>query len=243
MKRGLVVVALAAAPLFADEVHLRGGGRLTGEIVEQTADSVTVNVGGGTMSVRASSVVKIEKSRSPMQEYRERAAAIPAGDAESWRALAQWASGEGQATLAGQAWSQVVAILPDDAEGNRALGRVRHAGAWVTEEESYRARGFVEFEGEWMMPAERQAILDERRAREESYRQAEQARLQAEQEAERERQAQEAAERKDFLHGGLPQVDDTVYSGWGTYPVYWPARPVLQPHPGHPVTLPAGGRR
>ncbi len=243
MKRGLVVVALAAAPLFADDVRLRGGGRLTGEIVEQTADTVTVNIGGGTMTVRMSSVVSIEKSRSPMQEYRERAAGIPAGDAEAWRELARWSASQGLATLAGQAWSEVVAILPDDAEANRALGRVRHAGNWVTEEESYRARGFVEFEGEWMMPGERQAIIDERRAREESYRQSEQARLQVEQEAESARQAQEAAEREDFLRGGLPQYDATVYSGWSTYPVYWPSQPVLPPQPGRPATLPAGGRR
>ena len=91
---------------------------------------------------------------------------IAAGDAEAWRELARWATGKTLATQAGQAWSQVVAVLPDDDEANRALGRVRVDGRWVTEAESYRARGFVEFEGEWMTPAERQSIQDERRARE-----------------------------------------------------------------------------
>ena len=151
-----MVVALAAAPLFADVVHLKGGGRITGEIVEQTADSVTVNIGGGNLSVGASSVVRIETSTSPVQEFRTRAASIPPGDAEAWRELGDWAASGGQATLAGEAYSKVVAILPDDPEANRALGRVQYNGAWVTEAEAYRAQGFVEFEGEWMRPGERQ---------------------------------------------------------------------------------------
>jgi hypothetical protein len=46
MKRGFVVIALVALPVFADEVHLRGGGRITGEIVERPADAVTVDFGG-----------------------------------------------------------------------------------------------------------------------------------------------------------------------------------------------------
>ena len=31
MKRAIVLIALAAAPVFADDVHLRGGGQITGE--------------------------------------------------------------------------------------------------------------------------------------------------------------------------------------------------------------------
>ena len=150
MRRGIVVIALVAAPLLADDVYLRGGGQITGEIVEQTDETVTVNIGGGTMSVRMSSVVRIEKGASPIQEYRARAEKIPAGDAEAWRELARWAADEGLATLSGQAYSRVVAILPNDPEANRALGRVQLDGRWVTEAESYRAQGFVEFEGEWM---------------------------------------------------------------------------------------------
>jgi hypothetical protein len=241
VKWAIVAIALAAAPLFADDVHLRGGGQITGEIVEQTADSVTVNIGGGTMSVRMSSVVRIERSTSPIQEYRARAGSIRAGDAEAWRELARWAESQALATAAGEAWSKVVAIVPDDPEANRALGRVELDGRWITEEESYRARGYVEFEREWMTPGERQAILEDRRASEQADRQAEAARLQAEQQAEREREAQEAAEQdgwNDWATVGYPG-----YWGWGPGPAYWPSRPGQGPRPGGPATLPAGGRR
>jgi len=227
VRRGIIVViALAAAPLFADVVHLKGGGRITGEIVEQTAESVTVNIGGGNLSVGASSVVRIEKSTSPVQEFRTRAASIPPGDAEAWRELGDWAASGGQATLAGEAYSQVVAILPDDPEANRALGRVQYNGAWVTEAEAYRAQGFVEFEGEWMTPTERQSILRDREAREAADQKAWEAQMQAEAAEKREREAQEEADRRAFMTGGLPQYGDPI--PWGYGPASWPVQPFSQ---------------
>jgi hypothetical protein len=243
VKRGLAVIALIAAPLLADDVYLRGGGRVTGEIVERSDDAVTVDIGGGTISVRTASIVRIEENVAPSQQYRERAAAISTGDAEAWRELARWARGEALATQASQAWSRVVAVLPDDEEANRALGRVRLDGRWVSEEESYLARGFIEFEGEWMTPGERQAILNDRHARDQADRQAETARLTAEQQATAEREAREEAERDAFLSGGLPQYGDPVNWGWGYGPVYWPTTPVDLGRPGRPATLPSGGRR
>jgi hypothetical protein len=235
-----VVIALTATPLVADEVYLRGGGQLSGEIVEETEDTVRVDIGAGEIGVARSSVVRIEKGSSPVQEFRARAAGIAADDAEAWRELARWAANEGLATQSREAWSKVVAIAPEDAEANRALGRVEHDGRWVSEEESYRARGFVEFEGEWMTPAERQSILEDRRAREDADREALNAQIQADEAAAREEEAREAAERDEF-GTDLPELGDPVYWGWGVGPTYWPAVPAQRP--ARPVNLPAGGRR
>jgi hypothetical protein len=220
---------MAAVPALADDVYLRGGGQITGQIIEQTDESVTVDIGGGSLTVNMSSVVGIEQSMSPLQEYRARAGQIPAGDAESWRELARWAEGEMLSSQAADAWGHVLGVLPDDEEANRAFGRVRLDGRWVSEEESYIARGYVEFEGQWMTPQERQAILADRQAREEAVRQANEERIQAieaEQRAQRER---EAAEREAAQRDNLPQLGDPVFWGWGTGPVYWPAP--VQPVP------------
>jgi hypothetical protein len=226
VKRAIVVVALVAAPLLADDVYLRGGGQVTGEIVERSADFVKVDVGGGTITVRTSSVVRIETGESPLQEYRARAASIPAGDAEAWRELARWAESRALGTMAGEAWSKVVAILPDDEEANRALGQVQLDGRWVSEEESYRAQGYVKFEGEWMTAGERQAILADRQAQEVADRQAVEAQIQADEKEKKERKALEEANRKAFMSGGLPMYGDPVNWGWGYGPTYWPAVPV-----------------
>jgi hypothetical protein len=238
-----VIAALVAAPVFADEVYLRGGGKFSGEIVERTEDSVTVDIGGGVITAPMSSVVRIEESVSPLQEYRTRAAAIPAGDAEGWRQLARWAQ---QNTLSSQAWdaySQVVAILPNDEEANRALGRVQLDGRWVSEEESYRAQGYVEFEGQWMKPGERQAILDERRAEEQAARQANEAEIQAIQaeiDAEKQREQAEYDEQR-YRHDRLPEYGDSTHLGWGSAGVvYWP--PPNQYARGQELAGPPGGQ-
>ncbi len=241
MRLGVVVIALAAAPLFADDVYLKGGGQVTGEIVERTADSIKVDVGGGTLTVRMASVVRIEEGPSELQEYRARAAAIPEGDAESWRDLARWATNGALGTLASEAWSKVVALVPNDPEANRALGRVQLDGRWVTEDESYRARGYVEFEGEWMTPTERSAILADRHAREAADRQAEEARIQAEGKEKKEREAQEKAEHDIWRGSALP--GDATYWPWGSGIVYWPALPIQPPGSGMPSSMPIGEHR
>ena len=232
MKRSILVIALVAAPLLADEVHLKGGGRLTGEIVEQTAENITVDIGAGRMTVKMSTVVRIDKSASPLQEYRAAAAKLTPEDLEGWRRLARTSSDQGLATQAREAWTQVLTLIPDDPEANRGLGRVLHDGRWMTEEESYLARGFVKFEGDWMTPGEKQAILAERQASEAAERQALAAQIQADQASTQEQEAREAAEQDDFWDDSLPQLGDPVYwGGYGYTPTLWPVQPIQQPRP------------
>ena len=57
MRRAIVVIALAAVPVSADEVILKGGGRFSGEIVEQTEDSIVVDIGGGYLEAPMDKVV------------------------------------------------------------------------------------------------------------------------------------------------------------------------------------------
>lgn len=238
VKRVIVIIALAAAPVLADDIYLRGGGQITGQIIEQTEESVTVDIGGGTISAKMSTVVRIEKSTSPLQEYRERAAKIPAGDVEAWRELARWAKTYALSTQARDAWRNVVAVLPDDQEANKALGMVELNGQWVTQEESYRAQGYVQFEGKWMTPSEQQSIIADRQAQQaqaEADRQANAAdvrQIEAQQQADQKRQQEE----RDNLDANNNSYN-TVYWGWGAGPRTW-HNPAQQPQqwPQNPAT-------
>ena len=69
------------------------------------------------------------------------------GDAEAWRELARWATSHTLSSQAAEAYAEVLAILPNDQEANRALGRVWLDGEWIDEADSYRAQGFVELVG------------------------------------------------------------------------------------------------
>jgi hypothetical protein len=150
---GLLLLPTA---LLADEVFLKGAGTISGRIVEQTDTMVTVDLGSGVMGVPMSHVDHIVKARSPLDDYDDRAGKLAPGDVNGWRELGKWAGQQGLETQSRSAYEKVLTVAPNDPEAREALGFVQLNGGWVTEEESYRARGYVKYENEWMMPAEAQ---------------------------------------------------------------------------------------
>jgi len=239
MRMGGLLLAAVVLPgvAAADEVFLKGGGQLSGRIVSRSATMIEVDVGAGRIGVPASSVLRIEEGRSPLQEYEERAGRLAAGDVEGWVALAQWAESRGLGTQAREAYHRALAVSPLDPRANAALGNVQVNGRWVSEDQSYRARGYVQYEGEWITPAEHEAILRERAAedaRDRERREAESRVREAEARAEeaearaREAEAEQASE-------GIP-----LWYGWGAGPAYWPTGPVVRPPvaPSRPVARP-----
>lgn len=237
-------LALLPAAAAADEVFLKSGGKLSGRIVSRTATTIEVDVGAGNVTVPASSVVRVEEGRSALHEYQDRASKIPADDAQGWLALGDWANGQGLSSQAREAYNRAKSASPNDPRANAALGNVQVDGRWLSEDESYRAKGYVKFEGEWITPAEHEAILRTRAAEAQQEQQRSQAQAQAReaearaQEAEArakeaEKQAQEAQEQMD----GLP-----LWYGWGAGPTVWPTGPIVS-RPIAPIARPVGGIR
>jgi hypothetical protein len=242
MTARIVGLATFLWPLAAstDEVFLKSGGRLSGRIVSRSATTVEVDVGAGRIAVPASSVVRIEEGRSALQEYEERAGRVPAADAAGWVALGDWASAQGLGSQAREAYHRALSAAPDDPRANAALGNVQVGGRWVSEEDSYRAQGYVRFEGEWITPAEHAAILRERAAEAEQERQYREGELRAReaeakaQEAEaRARKAEAEASESESSSEGLP-----LWYGWGAGPVAWPTGPIVTQPIVRPVTVP-----
>jgi hypothetical protein len=113
----------------------------------------------------------------------------------------------------------------------------------VSEEEAYRAQGFVEFEGEWMTPAEQQSIQAARQEEEAAASAAADAQVAAHHQAMADREAQELEE-SDAYWNQLPQWGDPLYgAGWGAGAVYWPTVGTGTNRPNRPANRPAGGRR
>jgi hypothetical protein len=241
MRRALIVttvLALLPALASADEVLLKGGGKISGRILSRTATAVQVDVGVGIITVPMASVLSIEEKRSALDDYDERATTLRANDVPGWLALARWSLSQGIGTQARRAYERVLAIDPQNVEANQALGRVLVDGRWVTELEVHRARGLVAFEGAWLTPAERDAILEQRDARFNEL-----LRLDAERRArEAERRAAEAEARAQATVdaagalGGLPLWYGGPYVVGG-YPAYGYARP---PYGGKPWRNPRG---
>jgi len=231
-------VLLVPGAAIADEVFLKGGGRLSGRIVSRTDTKVEVDVGAGRISVPASSVLRIEEGRSPLHEYEERAGRLAPGDVDGWLALGEWASAHGLGTQAREANNRALAASPSDPRANAALGNVQVNGRWMSQDESYRARGYVQFEGEWITPAEQAAILRERDAEAQRDRErlaAESRVREAEAKAEAaEARAKQAEAQAEESSDGLP-----LWYAWGGGPTYWPTQPIQRPvAPSRPVVRP-----
>lgn len=204
--RSAAVLALALVPALvgADDVYLVGGGRLSGVVLERTPASLTIRVGPGLITIPASRVERVVAGRSPLETYEERAGRLSRDDAPGWLALASWAKDQGLLTQARAAFEHVALLAPDNAAAQRALGNVLLGDKWVTPEESFRARGYVRFEGTWMTPEERDAAVQERaaqaRAAEERAR-ADEAEARAREAEARAREAEAAAR---AASGGIP---------------------------------------
>jgi hypothetical protein len=228
------VLALLPTTGLADEVFLKGGGRISGQILSRTETSVAVNVGAGVITVPMSSVLRIEETRSVLDDYDERVASVRADRAADWLELARWAASEGLGTQARRAYERVVALDPQNVEANVALGHVLLDDRWMTEQESYRARGYVPFEGEWMAPAQRDALVQQR----EAARQAELARLDAEWRArEAEARAAEAEARAREAQAAAAWNSVVIPYWWGA----WGQAPAGRHYPSRTSPYSTGG--
>ena len=234
MRRWVVgLAALLPLSAAADEVYLKSGGQLSGRIVSRTADMIEVDIGAGRIAVATSTVLRIEEGRSALHEFEDRAGKLQPGDVEGWVALGDWASSRGLGTQAREAYTRALSASPNDSRANTALGNVQIGGRWVGEEESYRARGYVRFEGEWITPAEHEALMRERgvEADQERVRQAEarvqEAETRAQEAEERAREAEAKAAESQPSSEGLP-----LWYGWGVGPVSWSTGSIaMQPLP------------
>jgi hypothetical protein len=237
----LLVATLALLDAAAaDEVYLKGGGKVSGRIVSRSATTIEVDVGAGRIGVPASSVERIEEGRSALQEFEERASSLPAGDVEGWLALGEWASARGLSSQAREAYNRVLSVSPGEPRANAALGNVQMDGRWMSEDESYRARGYIWYDGEWITADEHQRIQHERAAEAER----DKARLHAEQAESRAREAEaKAAEAEAKAREAEAQQSSEglpLWYGWGAGPVNWPTGPIVsQPiAPTRPVARP-----
>ena len=160
------VLLLLPAVGGADEVHLTNGGVVRGVIVERTLEAVVIETGPGRVTLPLSRITRIVDGASSLATFQERAAQIGFDDVEGLADLARWAGDHALATYSHHTWERVLALDPGHPEANAALGRAYVDGVWMSEQDAYRAQGYVRFEGQWVTPAEHEALLREQSERE-----------------------------------------------------------------------------
>ncbi len=179
---GLALV-LAGSMSLADVLLLKDGRRFEGTVKRQSAQEIVFETRFGELTFPMSLVSKLEKGRTPSQEFDERWKTCETAD--EFHALGLWAAEQKLRTPARKAmkrarqldadhrgastwlglveyggrWMEpeerdALLLLAEEAEMLRR-GLVRHAGEWVTlHEKSKLDAGFVYFEGRWLNPVE-----------------------------------------------------------------------------------------
>ncbi len=193
----VVTILGLSGPALADEIIMKGGGRISGSVVARSNSTITIETGPGTLTLPLERIEKVTEGQSALSAYQQRADSLRPDDANGWLELGLWARERGLATQARQAFERAAQLDPSSSVAQEALGNVEAGGRWVSQDEAQRLRGNVLFEGVWMTPTERDDIL----ARRQAAVRAEQSRLEADarvREAEaRARQAEAEARRAE----------------------------------------------
>jgi len=124
---GLLTVCLCAAALSADVVHLKGGKKLRGTVVEEGSE-VVVNpynsrVPGMTFGVTRANkdrVKRIERTFDKHREFHRKMAAVKT--AEEALALAKWCEEQKLKVERSVAYERVLELEPDNVAARKALG-------------------------------------------------------------------------------------------------------------------------
>jgi len=171
----VTALPLLARPLFADRVVLANGRVFDDVVAQQEQDgTVSIDVGGGRLTLAGGEVRSVESAPSTASDYRRRAgtlrATVPARGSESglaadWVSLARWAHEHGYAFGAREAALEAAALdpsLPELASLMTAIGFARDAatGEWLPYDEAMRRKGYILDAGEWIAPDVYRARLE-----------------------------------------------------------------------------------
>jgi len=173
MLRGITCVlgiAVSCGVAMADTLHLANGGKLEGKVVERRDGKLHVVLDGAGLDavpvvIAASEVVRIEPSRTRLEEYTARASALAFVDVEGRLALALWCKEQGLLEPMRRELERVVELDPDHAQARELLGHERVDGRWMGKEQAMAARGLALHEGKWIPAAEAEQLVSEARGR------------------------------------------------------------------------------
>jgi len=162
-----ILLALSAPAALGDEVVLKNGRTLEGEVLE-SGDTVVFTRPGLRMEIRRDEVKEIRRTPTAKERYAEKAAAqrrleeskdylrdCARDAADSHHRLGLWCAAAGLKEEAKAEQEAAIRFDGDHAGARRALGFVKDdAGKWRPEDEVMKEKGLVKVDGRWMTPGE-----------------------------------------------------------------------------------------
>ena len=147
------VIAWLTAPVRADVIDLRGGGRVQGKVVPDPKNKDRVQVwllrGRNPLSFQKGQIVNVTKRPSPLDVYVERRAKSPSTAAAQLE-LGSWCDQHSLPDLARVHYEAALSLDSSLEDAHRKLGHVYQDGIWLTRDDLSAAQGLVKYKGRWI---------------------------------------------------------------------------------------------
>ncbi|HKQ49143.1 MAG TPA: HEAT repeat domain-containing protein [Phycisphaerae bacterium] len=127
---GLSFLALFAPPAQADTFHLKGGGQVEGQVLEDRGEALRVRTTIGTVDLDKEQIVKQIAGPSPWERYDVEKKRYTNTASDQFR-LAQWCAKNGLRSEEIDHLRRVIKLDPEHAAARKALGFVKDKGQWV----------------------------------------------------------------------------------------------------------------
>jgi hypothetical protein len=139
-----------------DEVFLKNGNRLSGDVEKLGEDRIRVILDvDSNIEISLDDVSRIVPGRSPLRDYESRRKTLDADDVDGLYQLALWAKKQGLNARCRLTLQEIIAIDPNHLEARRDLGYVVFKNRWLEAKILRDTDQLVLYEGEWMRPEER----------------------------------------------------------------------------------------
>jgi len=137
----LLLLAFVSAAR-ADVFELKGGGRVSGEIVDRgkKGEFVIKTPAGALVTFSKQQLQRVEQQDKTLLEYEAKSRSLP-DTVEAHRKLAQWCKQAKLGKLADHHRRRILELDPTDKEARKSLGYQNYRGRWFTREEIMTARG------------------------------------------------------------------------------------------------------
>ncbi|MFQ5844112.1 MAG: hypothetical protein ACE5JG_03910 [Planctomycetota bacterium] len=151
MRRICLSLLLLTAPALADVLHLKGGKKLEGKIVDEGSRLAVIDR-DQMFVVARDEVARRERSQSFMDVYEARLEALPTDDADAIYDFGRWLDRNRWPSRAAKAYREALEVDEEQRGARGALGYRLYEGEWHSPDELNRAKGLKKFEGRWYTP-------------------------------------------------------------------------------------------
>ena len=237
------VIAASVGSALADTVYLTNGNYLEGRVKYEDG-RVVVEQPTGKIYLDSSKVDHIDKSKTVLDEFDEKVAAVQAlgndATAGAWAQAGRFASEHAMRDRAEKCYFKALAIDSENTTARLALGFEKFQDRWMSSDEANQARGLVKYNGAWVTPEAKADLL-----RIEAIAQAERARADAEgAKAEQERLKLERLDTElQLIEAERERLRYANDASGGTVYVSRPPSPpppaAPPPAPSHPASAPS----